>query len=168
MTDASQETPPMDPLAGVLGALLPGAGHLYQGQFRRALLVGGGVLGLFFSGLLIGGIDAIDSRNDRLWFLGQMLVGPVAFGVDAVHQNVFKAIDPETGQRRSPVPGEVKDAQTGRWVPSPAGAQPPISKGMGKMNEIGTLYITVAGMLNLIVILDAAFPGPGRVRRRAF
>lgn len=156
----------MDPLAGILAVLLPGAGHWYQGQVRRALLVGGGVLGLFLGGLLIGGVDVVDSRQDRLWFLGQALVGPVAFGTDYVHQNVLRGIDPATMQRRSPLPGEVKDAD-GHWVPGPAGSSPPFSKSLGKMNEIGTLYCTIAGMLNLIVIIDAAFPSAGRVRRRA-
>ena len=162
----SSDQPPMDPLAGILAVLLPGAGHWYQGQVRRALLVGGGVLGLFFSGLLIGGIDVVDSRQDRLWFFGQAIVGPVAFATDYVHQNVLKGIDPTTGQRRSPLPNEVKDPDSGRWVAGPAGSVPPVSKSLGKMNEIGTLYATIAGMLNLIVIIDAAFPSAGRVRRR--
>lgn len=167
MTPSSYDTdvPPMDPLAGVLAVLLPGAGHWYQGQARRALLIGGGVLGLFFGGLLIGGVDVVDSRQDRLWFLGQALVGPVAFATDYTHQNVLKGLDPATGQRRSPMPGEVKDPATGRWTPGPVGSKPPLSKSLGKMNEIGTLYCTIAGMLNLIVILDAAFPSAGRVRR---
>ncbi|QKK09905.1 MAG: hypothetical protein HND58_18275 [Planctomycetota bacterium] len=124
------------------------------------------MLGLFLGGLLIGGVDVVDSRQDRLWFLGQALVGPVAFGTDYVHQNVLRGIDPATMQRRSPLPGEVKDAE-GHWVPGPAGSSPPFSKSLGKMNEIGTLYCTIAGMLNLIVIIDAAFPSAGRVRRRA-
>ena len=163
--DAS-DTPPMDPLAGILAVLLPGAGHWYQGQVRRALLVGGGVLGLFLGGLLIGGVDVVDSRQDRLWFLGQAFVGPVAFATDYVHQNVLRGIDPATMQRRSPLPGEIKDGD-GHWVAGPAGSKPPFSKSLGKMNEIGTLYCTIAGMLNLIVIIDAAFPSAGRVRRRA-
>lgn len=152
----------MDPLAGLLAVILPGAGHWYQGQRRRALLIAGGVLGLFVGGLLIGGIDAVDSRRDRLWFLGQALVGPVAFATDYVHQNVLKGIDPETGQRRSPLPGEVRDPTSGRWTPGPAGSRPPLTKSLGKMNEIGMLYCTIAGMLNLIVIIDAAFPGRPR------
>lgn len=161
------DTPPMDPLAGILAVVFPGAGHWYQGQVRRALLVAGGVLGLFFGGLLIGGLDVVDSRQDRLWFLGQVLVGPVALVTDYVHQHQFKALGPEPGatQPRSPLPNEVRDPETGRWTAGPAGSTPPISKSLGKMNEIGTLYCTIAGMLNLIVIIDAAFPSAGRSKR---
>lgn len=158
----------MDPIAGILAVILPGAGHWYQGQIRRSLLAGGGVLGLFLGGLLIGGIDAVDSRQDRLWFLGQVLVGPVALATDYVHQNHFKAIDHDTRQRRSPRPGEIKDPSTGEWVVGPAGSRPPMSKGLAKMNEIGILYCTIAGMLNLIVIIDAAFPSAGRQRGGRF
>lgn len=160
-----QDTTPMDPLAGILAIILPGAGHWYQGQLKRAMLVAGGVLGLFFGGLLIGGIDVVDSRQDRLWFMGQVLVGPVALATDYVHQNHFKALDPVTGQPRSPKPGEVKDPSTGQWVVGPAGSRPPMSKSLAKMNEIGILYCTIAGMLNLIVVIDAAFPSAGRIRR---
>lgn len=168
MTPSSFDTadpPPMDPLAGILAVLFPGAGHWYQGQAKRALLIAGGVLGLFVGGLVIGGIDVVDSRQDRLWFLGEALVGPVAFGTDYVHQNMLKGYDAATGQRRSPMPGEVKD-ESGTWVAGPAGSRPPFSKSLGKMNEIGTLYCTIAGMLNLVVIIDAAFPSAGRVKRR--
>jgi hypothetical protein len=46
-------------------------------------------------------------------------------------------------------------------VPTEAGKPgmngPPNSKSLAKMNEIGTLYSTIGGMLNLIAILDAAF-----------
>jgi len=155
----------MDPLAGILAVLFPGAGHWYQGQVRRALLVAGGVLGLFAGGLLIGGIDVVDSRQDRLWFFGQVLVGPVALGTDYLHQHHVKALDPTTRQPRSPKPGEVVDPSSGEWITGPAGSVAPSSKSLGKMNEIGTLYCTVAGMLNLIVIIDAAFPSVGRSRR---
>jgi hypothetical protein len=30
---------------------------------------------------------------------------------------------------------------------------------VGKVNELGTLFSTIAGMLNLIAIIDAGFPG---------
>ena len=151
------DSPAMDPVAGILAVILPGAGHWYQGQVKRAILIGAGILGRFFGGTLIRGIDVVDSRQDRLWFLGQVLVGPVALATDYVHQHHFKAPDPITNKPRSPMPGEVRGPD-GRWAPGAAGSRPPYSKSLGKMNEIGTLYGTVAGMLNLVVIIDALFP----------
>lgn len=157
------------PLAGLAALALPGLGHAARGEAKRGLYAGAGVLGLFFGGLLVGGIDCVDSREDGLWFIGQALVGPVAFATDALHQKHFKVIDPITKQLRSAQPGEVRDDATGFFSPAIPKISPldstgkplmnvPNVKGVGKMNELGTLFGTVAGMLNLIVIIDAAFP----------
>jgi hypothetical protein len=111
--------------------------------------------------MLIGGIDVIDSHEDRIWFFGQALVGPIAFGVDRLHQYHFKGIDPDTGARRSVNPDEWRDPKTGRIQPAGPGQGPPNIKSLGKMNELGTLYCAIAGMLNLIAILDAFMHRPG-------
>ncbi len=132
-----------EPIAALFAVLLPGAGHYILGETRRALLIAAGVLGLFFGGIFIGGIDVIDRKEDRIWFLGQALVGPVAFGVDYLHQQHFKI--------RESVPG-------GERLRSPNPDENPRSrKSLGRMNELGTLFAAVAGMLNLIVIIDAAY-----------
>lgn len=168
------------PVAGILAFVLPGAGHIALRQTRRGLYIALGVLGLFVSGLLIGGIDAVDRREDFVWFLGQALVGPLTFAVDYHHQHNIKVIDPDTGLRRSAGPHEIRNPRTGRavLVRNPADGtpvrfedprtgqtrlstpedRPPNTKSLGRMNELGTLFITIAGMLNLIAILDAAFP----------
>ncbi|MDX9910558.1 MAG: hypothetical protein RBS39_01865 [Phycisphaerales bacterium] len=151
MPSPTREPAPFEPLAGILALALPGAGHAFLGDLRRGVHIGAGVLGLFIAGLLVGGIDVVDSKEDRLWFAGQALVGPIALGVDYVHQSQFKVPDAaRPGQKRSPSPDE----------------NPKIHKSIGRMNELGMLFCTVAGMLNLIAVLDAAFPGP-HVRRRA-
>jgi hypothetical protein len=152
----------LEPVAGLLAAVLPGLGHWYLGERKRAVLIAVGILGLFFGGILIGGIDVVDSREDTIWFVGEALVGPVAFGVDWVHQHKLKVVGP-TEERlsdgrtmtvrklRSARPDEGRDAQ-GNAVP---GGTPPNTKSLGRMNELGTLFATIAGMLNLIAIIDA-------------
>ncbi len=141
---AVKPRPALDPIAGLLAVVLPGAGHFYRGEPKRAFGIAAGVLGLFFGGMLIGGIDVVDSKEDRLWFAGQALVGPIAIVVDQVHQNAIKT----NGQNPEPEPGTT----------------PKATRSIGKVNEIGTLFATIAGMLNLIVILDAFLP-PARLRR---
>jgi TM2 domain-containing membrane protein YozV len=156
------------PVAAILALIVPGAGHFYLGQARRAGLVALGILGLFFSGLLIGGIDVVDRRENPIWFFGQALVGPLTFGVNHIHQNHFKVLDPATGRLRTARP-ELRDP-AGTIVSPPEirgpggiarlgnpGDRPPNSQSLGRMNELGTLFVTIAGMLNLIAILDAAF-----------
>lgn len=81
----------MNLTAGLLAIAFPGAGHLYLRQTRRGVLAAVGVLGLFLGGMLIGGVDVIDRREDKWWFLGQAIVGPLAFAVDSYHQHALKA-----------------------------------------------------------------------------
>jgi len=206
MTDHKPAPPPhqLDLPAGILAVLLPGLGHLARGEVRRGLLAGGSVLVMFFGGLLIGGIDVVDRQEDRWWFLGQAFVGPVAFGVNHVHQSQFKAHGiqplPEPGpdggrvyetdelklrgihRLRSVFPRETREMvdviittpageKTGTRrlpvaVPAAEGEGPPNRKSLAKVNEIGTLYALCAGMLNIIVILDALFPNVDRVAAR--
>ncbi|TVQ62164.1 MAG: TM2 domain-containing protein [Phycisphaerales bacterium] len=165
-THPKHEHPPtgFKPLAGLLACALPGLGHLYLGQTRRALAIGAGVLGLFFLGVFIGGIDSVDRREDPLWFLGQAVVGPVAFITDRVHQQHFKVVD--DGWLRSAWPHEARepDASPRLVDPTNPADRPPSVKGVAKTNELGTLFTTLAGFLNLIVILDALMPPLHRLR----
>lgn len=186
----------MNLTAGVLAVLFPGAGHLYLRQTRRGVLASIGVLGLFLGGLLIGGIDVVDRKEDKWWFLGQSLVGPLTFAVDYYHQNRLKAypLDPAevaSGRirtdrlaqmsRRGLMPGEKRVVGEFRTIgqsdaqvrpneasegtvripyaaPAGPGEGPPSTKSIGRMNELGMLSVTIAGMLNFIIILDALFP----------
>lgn len=167
------------PQFGILAFVFPGLGHAAQGQTRRGVLICIGVLGLFFGGLLIGGIDVVDRDEDRLWFMAQGMVGPLAFAVDYVHQNHFKVLGEGDSARgvpagpRTALPGETRDPSLpffGIAPPKEAGVdssgaqeRPPNMKSLAKVNELGTLFCAVAGMMNLIVAIDAAFP---RGRRR--
>ncbi len=192
-----QQHPPhhgFDPVAGFMAILLPGLGHIVRGEKKRGLLAGFAVLAMFFGGMLIGGIDVIDSREDKWWFYGQALVGPIALAINHAHQTEFKAYgvahetDPSgrvvyhttermlrgphrlrsvfPGETRKVVDVEIRDAndnvrETRRMpvaAPAGPGEGPPNIKSLAKVNEIGTLYALCAGMLNLIVILDAMFP----------
>ncbi len=137
------------PVAAVLAFLLPGLGHAYLGSVRRGVLIGASVLGLFFSGVLIGGIDVVDRKDDFWWFTGQACIGPVAFGADRFHQSMKVADPTAKGGRRAPNPDE----------------NPRFEKSLGRLNEIGALYATLAGLLNLIAIIDAGW-GRGKVANR--
>jgi len=174
MSDTTPER--IHPFAALAALAFPGAGHLMLGQPVRAAAAAVGVLGLFFGGMFVGGIDVVDSREDQIWFYGEALVGPVALGVDYAHQHWFKAYgrdlraDPSAAGHqiilRSGYPDEhrVYDqaAKKWTWQPAPAGQGPPNVKSLAKVNEIGTLYCTLAGMMNLIIVLDALMPTRGR------
>ncbi len=161
----------LQPVAAILAAAFPGLGHLYLGHALRGVCISVGVMGLFTTGLLIGGISCIDRRDNFIWFLGQALVGPPTFAVDYAHQNWFKVRDMNI--LRSARPDEARDPDTGSPTPifldngvptartakgetiSPA--YPPYVKSLGRTGELGTLFITIAGFMNVIVVVDAAF-----------
>lgn len=130
------------PVIALTGWLLPGGGYWLIGQRARATTVCITVLVLFFLGILIGGVRVVDApaweppRGDRTnligrtlqkpWFIGQVLTGPVSLA--AAYWSSELAAD---------------------------GASPdPLSH--ARVAEIGTLYTAVAGMLNLLALIDAA------------
>jgi TM2 domain-containing membrane protein YozV len=159
------------PVAALLALILPGAGQIYLGYVGRGLTIFAGIMGLFLGGLLVGGLNSIDSRENRVWFIGQALVGPTAFILDNLHQSRFKGYETSpAGQvlarpSRVPNPDETITRRADGirvLTPLPAGERPPIVKSIGRPNEIGTLFGAIAGMLNVIAIIDAAWS----IRRR--
>ncbi|MEY4810626.1 MAG: hypothetical protein RI986_964, partial [Planctomycetota bacterium] len=53
----------------VLNWAFPGLGHVVLGHRKRGFLAMAAILGMFGCGLLIGGIDAVDSVEDAPWFI---------------------------------------------------------------------------------------------------
>jgi Family of unknown function (DUF6677) len=140
------------PGAAILAWVWPGLGHISLGQRRRGFLVMFGVLFLFMGGVLIGGVDSVDRRDDRLWFLAQALCGPVALVVDYANQTLVKPLPPD-------------------WVDRYQQGDPQViarldRRSLGNVNEMGTLYSALAGLMNLVVILDALQPAHSRSGQR--
>lgn len=75
----------------------------------------------------------ISELSDKPWFVGQILCGPLTLAASALSIHFAK---PTTD---SPIPQEgVPSSHSRSW-------------------EIGALYTAVAGMLNLLVIIDSAY-----------
>ncbi len=116
-------------------------------------------------GKVTGHAPTLDSSpdGDPIWFTGSLLVGPVAIAVDAYHQYELKVIEPfQRGPRggvirRTPKPDEGRDPTNGQPTVLAPGQSPPYSKALGRVGEIGTLSCALAGMMNLIAIIDASF-----------
>ncbi len=135
----------LQPVAAVLAWVWPGLGHLSLGQRKRGLLIMFGVLFLFLGGVLIGGVDAVDQRKDPLWFVAQVLCGPIAFGVDFVNQYSKSPhrFDRDGAKGLSQEEQRQHDQHLHRTT------------SLVHVNEIGTLFAALAGLMNLAVILDA-------------
>ena len=159
-------------LVAVASWLIPGAGYWLLGQRARALAVGITIIVLFVLGLLIGGIRLIevpgygdhgrplvvtgggsgsvveetsdnfssgpwvmgvhpmDEIRNKPWSIAQVMAGPLALAAGA---GSVVASRPDA---RGDTPGVRSHSRT---------------------NELGTLYTAVAGMLNLLAIIDAAY-----------
>jgi len=126
-TYSNDDSIPINFTAIVLGWLLPGLGHVSVGQKRRGFLIMGGALFLVFCGTLVGGIDAVDHNKDGLWFIAQVWCGPVVVGIDLLNQTFI-----------APLPIADKVALVG----------------LSHANEMGTLFIAMAGLMNFVVLLD--------------
>ncbi|MEM6334694.1 MAG: DUF6677 family protein [Planctomycetota bacterium] len=120
-------------LTAALGTwLVPGLGHWMIGQRLRGAVLGVTIGLLYVGGLFIGGIGVIDRAAPLPGFFGQMFVGP-SFVV------MFAA---ERLEMWSDIDGAV----------SLVDGSP-----IGVMAEQGVLYTSVAGMLNLLCMIDVVY-----------
>jgi len=65
-----------------LGWILPGAGHAYAGQWRKAVLFFVLITGLLAAGLLLSG--GTNLLTDRLWYAAQVCAGGPAVALTPV------------------------------------------------------------------------------------
>lgn len=136
-------------LAALAAWALPGLGYWVIGERTRGWTVGVTVLLMFVAGLLIGGVRSLEPPLDasgqhpsfnfgrlkqeiaeKPWYVAQALTGPIGIGTSYASAWAGRA-DPATGK----TPGDLSHA---------------------RVNEIGVLYMAVAGMLNLLAIIDSA------------
>lgn len=131
--------------AAVAGWLVPGLGHLLTGHTRRGLILLVCIGGLWLSGLLIGGISVFKSRSAdgavRPWYLGQAIVAP-SIAVEYTHDRYRN--------------------QNAGYDPLPDDGAVPYQPAYGRAYEIGTLYTTLAGLLNLLAVIDIVYREPRR------
>jgi len=131
----------------ILNWVFPGLGHIALGYRRRGMLAMVAILGMFAGGLLIGGLDAVDSVEDGPWYIAQSGNGPIAFAADLANQQLLKK-----GKVGELLPAPSPTDPSGRS----AAGQPYVStfKGIGAANEFGTLFIALGGMMNFILVMD--------------
>lgn len=114
------------PVAGLLAWILPGAGHFYLGHWKRGLIFLVAIGATFWSGVAIGAVRyTVDPHERTAWFMAQLCTG--THGLAAC------------------VWGESARSHT----PAPA-ASPSY-----RSSDTGVVYSGVAGLLNLLVIVNA-------------
>lgn len=141
--------------------LLPGLGYILLGERTRGLTVGITILVLFVLGLLMAGVRVIDVPGyDRQGQPVMLRVPGQAQPVWALRHRPLAEVANKPWFVGQVLVGPVC-LVTARISLALARSDAPAAA-RARLGEIGTLYTAVAGMLNLLVMIDAAH----RVGRR--
>jgi len=128
------------PIAGVLSWVFPGLGHLYLGDRARGIVLMAAITLTFWTGIAIGGVrETVDPQHQRLWFTAQLLTGGNTLSALAWHE-ADRVRQAKAGQHPEP----------SHWASV----------------DVGSHYTGVAGLMNLLVILDAIGRAEGAPSRR--
>lgn len=115
-------------MAAILAWLMPGLGHWWIGDKPRAIVLFIVVTTTFWGGVAVGGVRTVVSeRENGPWIAAQLCMGPQAM-VALLKSHALRS-------------EEAKDPSLNFKAPWPSG-------------DIGVIYAGVAGLLNLLVILD--------------
>jgi len=136
-------------LAAFLAWLVPGLGHLYQGRTAKGILYAVCILSLYFAGFAMGEGKIVYWRwvnplqnPDKfcLHYVGQFFVGLPA--LPALIQGTLKYYGMPT-------------ILGGFMEEPPQNVINGLIPWFGKLIEVGTIYTTIAGLLNVLAIYDA-------------
>lgn len=117
-------------IAGLLAWVLPGLGHIYLGYRKRGLILLVTVMATFWSGVAIGGVKrTVDPSNRTAWFVAELCTGSHALAALVWHK--------ATGLTPKAPPG-VNPYSAGHWLSA----------------DVGIHYAGIAGLLNILIILD--------------
>lgn len=142
-----------DPVvAAVLGWLVPGLGHIYQGRTRKGVLFMVTILSTFFYGLFISEGRAVYASwvdgDKRLPYLCQVCVGLPALPALVQTYLVRNGHEPLFGGIMAP-PADIAQLND-LW------------KKLNRQLDLGTVYTMIAGLLNVLAVYDA-YGGPVRL-----
>jgi len=153
-------------LAAIAGWVLPGAGYFLIGQTTRGLIIGITIIVMFMSGILLAGIRVIDvpgydrtgqrvkidtkgsrvestSHHPQYDYLAWSLTGRGFFG-EVVNKPWYVC---------QFLNGPICLIASGVSLSAAEGGVP---TSHARLYEIGTLYTAVAGLLNLLAVIDSA------------
>ena len=123
----SPEAPcPSTALAAALSWVLPGMGHWWLGHRARAAIFFVVITVTFWAGVAVGGVrNTVSPKDNGAWIAAQLCVGPQSLFALYLNQKSLERPD--------------SDSLKAAWPAS----------------NISVVYAGVAGLLNLLVIIDA-------------
>jgi hypothetical protein len=134
------------PLVAAAGWLVPGLGYWLIGERSRAMIAGIAITVLFVMGILISGVRCIDVPG---------FDAKGAYQTGSVTSRPIPTILEKPWYIPQILAGPLTIGSS-FWSVRVADNYP---KATARMFDIGTLYTAIAGMLNLLVIIDSAYRG---------
>ncbi len=117
---------------GALAWLIPGAGHFALNERRRGLIIFVVILLTFLVGLYVGSIGVVDPVNAKPWYVAQLMNSPAVFFLGDHVADAYRLAQQE---------GEPASAYLV----------------YGRAGEVGQIYTSIAGLLNLLCIVNAVY-----------
>jgi hypothetical protein len=117
---------------GLLAWVLPGGGYYVLGDKKRATIVFIAILLTFLTGLYIGSIGVIDPLGAKAWYAAQIMNSPAVILIGNHVTTMY---------------------QEAQMYQDPTRAYSVFAK----PSEIGQIYTSVAGLLNLLCIVNAVY-----------
>lgn len=149
-------------LAAVLAWAIPGLGHVYQGRTGKGVLFFVCILGTFFYGMYLGGGKVVYAATNweqqyRWQYLCQLGVGLPSTPMLVQRSRVRENKEPLWNGFMAPPSRQVPPAEddSGNIAQQPNELAQWIVE-EHPFFELGTVYTVVAGLLNVLVICDAA------------
>ncbi len=120
-------------VVGLAAWALPGGGHFIIKERKRAVIIFVTITLTFLGGLYIGSIAVIDRVGAKPWYAAQIMTSPVVGLIaNTVEMSVTETDDP---------------AEAGK----------PKYVSYGRSHDVGQIYTSIAGMLNLLCIISAVY-----------
>ncbi len=124
-------------VVGALAWLLPGGGHYALGQPKRGAVILVTILLTFLIGLYAGSIGVIDPVGAKAWYFAQVMTSPAVIPIGTLVASL------EHQAERQSAAGQ------------PVTVEP--YRVFGRPGEVGQIYTSIAGLLNLLCIVNAIY-----------
>jgi hypothetical protein len=122
---------------GLVAWLIPGAGYYMLNDVKRCILVGVTIVLTFSVGVYIGSIGVIDKIHHKPWYVAQVMNSPVVFLLgnhvaSTAHQSEMDRIENQNDPTQTYTV-------------------------YARQAEIGQIYTSIAGLLNLLCIVNVVY-----------
>jgi hypothetical protein len=117
---------------GALAWLVPGAGHFALDERKRGIIIFVVITLTFITGLYVGSVGVVDPVNAKPWFAAQLMNSPAVLLVGEHVADEYRLAK------------QMNDPKLAYIV-------------YGRSGEVGQIYTSIAGLLNLLCVVNAIY-----------